>query len=406
MQRMKFSPALLVCLLALQSCSLQEHLDKTVSRLETQFTEIRQWEQLPLRTISWSQAVAMIKKNNLEYLRTQKAIDKAERTEMSVFTDLIPGATYYSYFNSALSELTRSINSNEISHQINVNFNLPTLTQLPYRVYSSKAQTFAAMKALEGKERELIAKLYTFQRRQDLDTRQQALEDRTPENKPDYQRKTSTPDVARWQEIAALLGDYSARWQILSSSVPRFRWSDYRDLTDRMDALTVCQFALQLEQARMRQYSIALNFLPTINTSLYSPQLFSSTGGTYSGTFLNMDDTKLNMSISYTLDTKLNNWNNYCDSKEAYELQQRETYARMVEHKQKLSALKASMDEYMTWRDFMHKRIEHLRTAPAANAEEFLENETTLHSMQKELLTQEAAAIESESSLILQYGLR
>ena len=54
MQRMKFSPALLVCLLALQSCSLQEHLDKTVSRLETQFTEIRQWEQLPLRTISWS----------------------------------------------------------------------------------------------------------------------------------------------------------------------------------------------------------------------------------------------------------------------------------------------------------------------------------------------------------------
>ena len=173
-----------------------------------------------------------------------------------------------------------------------------------------------------------------------------------------------------------------------------------------MDALTVCQFALQLEQARMRQYSIALNFLPTINTSLYSPQLFSSTGGTYSGTFLNMDDTKLNMSISYTLDTKLNNWNNYCDSKEAYELQQRETYAKMVEHKQKLSALKASMDEYMTWRDFMHKRIEHLRTAPAANAEEFLENETTLHSMQKELLTQEAAAIESESSLILQYGLR
>ncbi|MBQ5664562.1 MAG: hypothetical protein IIV41_01695, partial [Akkermansia sp.] len=108
----------------------------------------------------------------------------------------------------------------------------------------------------------------------------------------------------------------------------------------------------------------------------------------------------------YTLDTKLNNWNNYCDSKEAYELQQRETYAKMVEHKQKLSALKASMDEYMTWRDFMHKRIEHLRTAPAANAEEFLENETTLHSMQKELLTQEAAAIESESSLILQYGLR
>ena len=403
---MKFSPALLVCLLALQSCSLQEHLDKTTSRLEAQFSEIKNWEQLPLRTISWSQAVAMMKRNNIEYIRTQKAIDKAERSEMSVYTDLIPGVTYYGYFNSALSELTQSINNNEISHQINVNFYLPSLTQVPYRVYSSKAQTFAAIKALEGKERELIAKLYTFQRKHDLDARQKELESRTPEEKPDYLRKTINPDAARWQEIASLLGDYSARWQILPTSVPRFRWSEYRDLTDRMDALIVCQYALQLEQARMRQYSIALNLLPTVNTSLYSPQLFSSTGGTYSGTFLDMDDTKLNMSISYSLDTKLNNWNNYCDSKEAYELQQRETYARMVEHKQKLRMLKASMDEYVTWRDFMHKRIEHLRTAPAANAAEFLENETTLQSMQKELLSQEASAIESESALILQYGLR
>lgn len=403
---MKFAPALLVCLLALQSCSLQEHLHKTTSRLEAQFSEIKNWEQLPLRTISWSQAVAMMKRNNIEYIRTQKVIDKAERSEMSVYTDLIPGVTYYGYFNSALSELTQSINNNEISHQINVNFNLPSLTQVPYRVYSSKAQTFAAIKALEGKERELIAKLYTFQRKHDLDARQKELESRTPEEKPDYLRKTINPDAARWQEIASLLGDYSARWQILPTSVPRFRWSEYRDLTDRMDALIVCQYALQLEQARMRQYSIALNFLPTVNTSLYSPQLFSSTGGTYSGTFLDMDDTKLNMSISYSLDTKLNNWNNYCDSKEAYELQQRETYARMVEHKQKLRMLKASMDEYMTWRDFMHKRIEHLRTAPAANAAEFLENETTLQSMQKELLSQEASAIESESALILQYGLR
>ncbi|MBR5331356.1 MAG: hypothetical protein IKV13_07685 [Akkermansia sp.] len=403
---MKFAPALLVCLLALQSCSLQEHLDKTTSRLEAQFSEIKNWEQLPLRTISWSQAVAMMKRNNIEYIRTQKAIDKAERSEMSVYTDLIPGVTYYGYFNSALSELTQSINNNEISHQINVNFYLPSLTQVPYRVYSSKAQTFAAIKALEGKERELIAKLYTFQRKHDLDARQKELESRTPEEKPDYLRKTINPDAARWQEIASLLGDYSARWQILPTSVPRLRWSEYRDLTDRMDALIVCQYALQLEQARMRQYSIALNFLPTVNTSLYSPQLFSSTGGTYSGTFLDMDDTKLNMSISYSLDTKLNNWNNYCDSKEAYELQQRETYARMVEHKQKLRMLKASMDEYVTWRDFMHKRIEHLRTAPAANAAEFLENETTLQSMQKELLSQEASAIESESALILQYGLR
>jgi hypothetical protein len=54
----------------------------------------------------------------------------------------------------------------------------------------------------------------------------------------------------------------------------------------------------------------------------------------------------------------------------------------------------------------MHKQMEHLRSAPAANAEEFIQTETTLQSMEQELLTQEEAAVESEAALILQYGLR
>ena len=47
----------------------------------------------------------------------------------------------------------------------------------------------------------------------------------------------------------------------------------------------------------------------------------------------------------------------------------------------------------------------YLRTAPASNAAEFLENESTLRSMQQELIRQETAVIESEAALILQYGL-
>ena len=403
---MKFSPALLVCLLALQSCSLQEHLADTSARLEKQYSELRTWENLPIRTISWTQAVAMMKKNNIEYLRTQKSISSAERDEMSVYTDLIPGVSYYGYFNKALSELTTNMNSNDLNHQVNVNFFLPTLTQLPYRVYASKATTFAAMKALEGKERELISKLYTNQRKQDLETRKKALEAQNPEKKPDYLRRDDQAIASQWQEMAKLLGDYSARWRILPSTVPSFRWSRYREITGSLDSLIVCQYALELERARMQQYSVALNYLPTINTSLYSPQLFSSSGGTYSGTFLDMDDTTLNMSFSYNFDTDLRDWNSYMDSKEAYELQQRTTVGKMVELKQKLHTLKSSLDDYMSWRDFMHKRIEHLRSAPTGNAEEFLQNERTLYDMQMELLNQEASVIESEGALILQYGLR
>ncbi|MBR4310397.1 MAG: hypothetical protein IKT79_05145, partial [Akkermansia sp.] len=85
---------------------------------------------------------------------------------------------------------------------------------------------------------------------------------------------------------------------------------------------------------------------------------------------------------------------------------QREMAGRLVEHKEKLHALKESMDEYTAWRSYMHKQMEHLRSAPAANAEEFIQTETTLQSMEQELLTQEEAAVESEAALILQYGLR
>ncbi len=403
---MRFLPLIPVIALVLQSCSLQERIDRVSADIENQYAGLQSWEKLPVRTISWNQAIAMMKRNNVEYIQTQNAIAKSERSELSVFTDMIPGLSYYSYFTKSLGDITENINSNDMTHSVNVTFYLPTLTQVPYRVYASKASTFAAIKALEGKERELISKLYTQQRLYHLNARIQALDEQSPEKKPDYLLKSKADENAAWMELAALLGDYSARWRILPESVPQFRWSRYRGLTYKLDQLVVCKLALELEQARMRQYSVALNYLPTINLSLYSPSLFTSTGGTYSGTFLDKDDTMLNASLNYSFDTKLRTWNNYRDSKESYELRRRETTSRLMDLKQTLQTLRTSMDEYYAWRGYMNKRIEHLSVAPAANAAEFLENENTLHSMKKELLNQERSAIESEASLILQYGMQ
>jgi hypothetical protein len=305
--------------------------------------------------------------------------------------------------------LTDEVNSDDLTQNLNITFYLPSLTQLPYRVYASKATTFAARKAAEGKERELISKLYVLQRKQDIERRRQALEKQQPEQQEleqAYKTLHKDDSAAQWNEIAQLLGDYSARWSILPASVPKFHWSRYKKLTGSLDQLVVCKLAMELEQARMRQYSIALRYLPTLNLNLYSPSLFSSSGGTYSGTFLDMDDTKLNMSLSYSFDTQLRTWNNYRDSKDEYEQKQRAMVGTLMDYKQKLQTLRSSMDEYYTWRSYMTKRMEHLRSAPAANAAEFLENENTLLSMQQELLTQETSVIESEAALILQYGLR
>lgn len=404
---MRIYPLLLpVCFLGLQSCSLQDRIDTITSNIARQYADIQSWESLPLRTISWNQAVAMMKRNNPSYIQVQNTIEQAERNEMSVYTDLIPGVSFYSYFTRSLGDLTNQVNSSEFSNNVNITFSLPTLSQVPYRVYASKASTYSAIMTLRGKERELISTLYALQRKQHISRKQAELDKQKPEPTPDYQLKKADNDATQWMEIASLLGDFSARWQILPASVPQFSWATYRPLTDKLDELVVCKYAMELEQARMNQYSIALTYLPTINMNLYSPSLFSSTGGTYSGTFLDKDDTKLNMSFNYSLDTELRTWYSYQTSKEKYELSKRETTAKLIEHKQKLHTLRSSMDEYYAWRGFMSKRIEHLRITPATNAAEFLENENTLRAMQQELISQEEAAIESEAALILQYGLR
>ncbi len=406
---------LLSLCLMLPACSLSKHLARVSGEVEAQYADIRTWEELPIRTISWEQAIAMMRRNNPELLKSQNAIEKAERETMSVYTDMIPQLTYYGYFNRSLSELTDALNKDNVNYNLNIHFSLPSLTQLPYRVYASKATAFSAVKAKEGKERELVSKLYQAVRKRELDGRRQALGTRkaaeptaggtgiSGNSATDLQAGKNEADY--WKSIAALIGDSSARWQILPESMPRISPRQYSGKLDTLDPLIVCKFALQLESARMQQYSVALRYLPTINTGLYSPSLFSSSGGTYSGSFLDTDDTKLNMSLSYTFDTQLRTWNNYMDSKAAYEMARKEVHAELMEHKSKVKLLRQSMAEYDTWRSYMNKRMDYVRNTPAAGAAEYLEQNKTLLAMEEELLNQEERAIDSEAALILEYGM-
>jgi chromosome segregation ATPase len=172
-----------------------------------------------------------------------------------------------------------------------------------------------------------------------------------------------------------------------------------------MEALTVCRFALQLERSRMAQYGIALQYLPTVNSSLYSPSLFSSSGGTYSGSFLNGDDTRINLSASYRFDTQLTTWNAYKDRKADYENTKREVSAAIMDHKHKLHQLRRSMQDYYSWRSYMQKRMKYLETTPVTTADEQLTRDKGLLDMKRELLSQEKSAIESEVALLVEYGM-
>ena len=392
---------LLLCMLP--SCSLSRHLERTGADIERQFAESKIWDELPQRTISWQQALSIMRRNNAELIAARNAEAKAQRDTLSVYTDLIPQVSYYGYANKTLRELSQTWSGDELEQNVNVNFSIPTLTQVPYRVYANRARAFAAVKRCEGTERELISKLYLSVRKTELAARQKALEAQQPT--PAAEPPTQEEDAAAQADLAKLLGDYSARWRILPESMPHISLRDYEDKLGKLDPLIVCQFALKLEQARLAQYGVALQYLPTINTNLYSPSLFSSTGGTYSGTFLSSEDTRLNLSLSYTLDTRLTQWDQYCDSRDKYKATQKEVQADILAHRNNLHRLRRSLADYQAWRSYMSKRADYLRSEPTETGAAFLERQKELQSMQQELLTQETALLESEAALVLEYGM-
>ncbi|MBQ9095434.1 MAG: hypothetical protein IJY53_03775, partial [Akkermansia sp.] len=142
----------LLTLALLSNCSLEQRLDSVSANIHKQFADAQSWDKLPMRVISWEQAVAMVKRCNATLADAQNAIDEAERESLSIYTDMIPGVSYYGYFTKSINQLSNNISANDLSTNVNVTFSIPTLTQVPYRVYAAKARTFAAVKAKEGKE--------------------------------------------------------------------------------------------------------------------------------------------------------------------------------------------------------------------------------------------------------------
>ena len=402
---------LLLCfsLPILRACNLQQRIDKVGDNIHRQFADAQSWEQLPLRVISWEQAVAMMHRNNHALKDIDSQIEDAERDSISVYTDMIPGVSYYGFFTKSINKISNDVSSKDINSEVNVTFSIPSLSQVPYRVYAAKARTYSLIKAKEGKEREFISQLYVAVHSRALDLKMREFDEQSPDvteqDRILAKRTNLSADAEYWNTISKLLGDYSARWQILPSSAPRISWAKYEPRLNKLDDLVVCMYALRLEQSRLSQYRVALEYLPTINTSLYSPSLFSSSGGTYEGSFLNGEDTRLNLSLSYSLDTQLSDWNSYKRGKEQYEKVKREVAAGIIEHKNKLATLKASVQEYNNWRSYMLKRIEYLENQPVTAAAEFITRDKTVLDMKKELLTQERSVLESEAAVVLEYGL-
>ena len=391
------------------SCSVKRHLARAEARVEGMYAETKDWGKLPIRTITWQQAVSLIMKHNVSVLEVEDQIKQAERESLSVYTEMVPGLSYYGYITRTLSQLTSAVTEDELSHSVNVTFGMPMLTQVPYRVYSAKVRTISAIKAKEGKVREVVSRLYKLVREREITMKLRELAKHAPEETAAPPRQAGIgpeqEDEQYWREVARLLGRNDARWDILPESMPHIQWEVYEKRLDHLSELVACQYAMRLEQARMAQYSVALSYLPTINTSIYSPSLFSSSGGIYQGAFLNMDDTRINLSVSYSLDTKLYNWYSYKQSRDRYEREKMKLVDEMIDHRARIQKIRVSMNEYHNWRSFMLKHIDYLNARKLTTADEYITRSSSVYSMRRELLEQEKNSVESEAALVLEYGM-
>ena len=98
------------------SCSIKRHLARAEARVEGMYAETKDWDKLPIRSITWQQAVSLLMKHNPSVLEVEDQIRQAERESLSVYTEMVPGLSYYGYITRSLSELTGAVNSDELSH--------------------------------------------------------------------------------------------------------------------------------------------------------------------------------------------------------------------------------------------------------------------------------------------------
>lgn len=203
--------ATLLILPLISGCSLDQRLDKVAADIHQRFADAKSWEQLPLRVISWQQALAMMHRCNDSLKSLDSQIEEAERDSLSVYTDMIPGISYYGYFTKSIKQLSDQLSANDMQSNVNITFSLPSLTQVPYRVYAAKARTYSAIKAKEGKERECVAQLYNAVHARALDLQLRELEETNPDLTEQQRllngRNELTADAEHWKKMCTLLGD-------------------------------------------------------------------------------------------------------------------------------------------------------------------------------------------------------
>lgn len=387
------------------ACHPIERVQSCGESLLAEYRELPDYEKIPVRVLSWQQALIMMEDSNIELQQARHNLEEAHDQEKRIWREMIPTVNFGQYYNRSL--FSNDVEAGAASSQLtyNVIFDLPSVMQLPMRKYTTALASFKAQKDIELKQRELTAKLYQLFRLAEFREKQQALE------KSHLQQDSMRYDAYlqeerdEWLQMAALLNDYSARWKLLPGDAPRVSLGDYLELLKAPSELTIVQMALQTEISRLQQLGVLMQFWPQVQIDFYSPTLFTSSGGQLGGFMKNGKDTRVNMNSYIMMDTQGQNAHAYKTARQNHDLLLQNLHRRMWEYKEKAAAVADSWRKYEEWEKAMENyhqfRMEHGAETP----EELLSIHSDSVQLRQEMEEQSKLNLERICSLVQEYGI-
>lgn len=393
-----------VAAVMLTSCSLDAYLQQRQDKLVEQYRAIPDYEQLPIRTISWQQAVQLSLAGNLEYRKACENLEQAQRETDRVWRSFIPSVDIGYYYSRALFRSDGGYYRGGGDFNTNVMFMLPELTRLPVEHYGKLLAVRKAQIDLIVKQREIEAKLYQFFREREISERPKAQN--TEQGGTELARKAEAQTTReQWNKLCTLLNDDSARWQLLPTDLPRVTPESYGNKIELPSPESQQLLAMELEVARLRKLGVIIEYWPRIHTNFYSPSLFSSSGGDLSGFMQGAKDTRVSLNVHFSLDMVGDRANSYREAENAHRAALAQARQKMREYKEKATLLLRSWQQYREWRQAMESYIAFRRSQGASHPDELRARHEESQSILTELREQELKNLERECALIQEYGL-
>ncbi|WPX39978.1 TolC family protein [Akkermansia sp. N21116] len=391
-------------------CSVDRRVEDAYETLRQTYDNLPDYEKTSFRELTWTEACKLALAQNIELQQSAHDIEKARYEVRKVYLDVIPLVNLGFYYNKYLfGGGNNYYDSRDHDYDINVIFNLPSLTQLPMNRYTALLSLFRAEKNYDLKRRDVTARLYKLARLSALAGEQYRADCTDAEYRhvstTQLERQREISLRSEWKEWGTLFNDFRFRWKIKSESIPRMNWRRFRSCSRKPDRLVLMNMALELEASRLRKLGITLNYWPVADVHFYSPRLFNMSGGHDSGFMSGGSDVRMDMNFYLRLDTQLKNYQALKQAKKEYSFLLDTLRNTLLDRREKILALVESGQEYEEWRDTMVSYKEFLSRMEDRKPATLRRQMEEGMKLERDCLVHEKEQVERECAMILEYGL-